>query len=457
MIGHEKIQPTPEKIFVSRGKEAEYCQAHQIELRRLANGITIVGIPREVADLARASINFAFPSGSFFDPPGKVGLHHLVEHLFLINRGLTEPASRLDVYLNALTSSQEIRMFCSGPANSRVRNYGLWPILPTTQRVLTSPLQFLKNPTRAMEKEKQVIQTEIAGNYADHRWLAQRYLNEIVFDPSNPVLIDTPGTPESLAAITIKDVIKLTEEVFIPRGLLISVFGEGKPEICRNLTDRLIALFENFPREEKVNRQIDWSLWERLNPGFKPGQRYKKDTGLKNGLITLMFVWTFQRQPFTPSDFALSRLIPVINNKLYVLSRKEGWAYSSETNSLTAGLTAGAGAVFLRLDIPKKASGEVDSFLKQSWPKMEENVLVAITPKEIATLVRTEQRRQVAVPLPTELRLQWLLLGLTRWGQMIDAEKIKDTCLQINPQHLQTWQEKLLSQPPAVVIVGDLG
>ena len=70
--------------------------------------------------------------------------------------------------------------------------------------------------------------------------------------------------------------------------------------------------------------------------------------------------------------------------------------------------------------------------------------------------MRTEQKRQVAVPLPTESRLKWLLLGLTRWGKMIDAEKIKEAYSQITPQHLKKWQEKLLSETPSVVIVGDL-
>lgn len=456
-MGQERLSASPNpEVFIPRQQEEEYCRAHQIELERLPNGITIIGIPRQVSDLAQASVNFTFPSGSFFDPPGKEGLHHLIEHLLIPTKRKGE-AYRLNVSLNAQTGPLEVIHYCSGPTHPQVRDFGLWSFLPIIRQDLAYPSQFLSNPPEVIGNEKEVIKAEIVEGYARHEWHVSRYLTETVFGSQNPYFNYGTGTAESLTRIDTEDVKNLIEEVLIPKGLIISILSEGDSEICRLLTDRLVAYFADFPREDKAGRQIDYSLLEKLNPDFKPGAVYEKDTHLRNGLITIMPTWTFRSPLFTPSQFALSRVALAASGKLFDLSRKRGWAYTSGADSMSlTGQDFSTGAFFMRLDIPKPPPGELRGFWENILPEIKKGVLEAFDDGQIEEILQRERQLKEAIPIPTSLRLIWLLSGLKQWGEMIDADKIQAVYRQINATHLRQWRDKFLSEEPALIVVGDL-
>lgn len=449
------ISPAPE-VLVSRSQETEYCAAHQIELRRLPNGITIVGIPREVSDAARASINFTFPSGAFFDPPGKAGLHHLVEHLgeHSLSPGIRELVTRLRVTLNAFTDWGNITETCSGPANPAVKDFGVWPLLPTIRRVLASPLSFFGNLQTALENEKEVIKAEIAENQASHNRQAQEYFYKVVFGPSHPLAINVLGTPESLASITPDDVTKLIKEVFIPQGLIISILSEGKPEITRQLTEELTPIFGDFPRANQKNREINWLLLENLNPDFHSGEIYEKDTGLKNGLISLMFVWSLQPPAFTSSQFGLSLMTQELSGRFLQFCRQQGWGYSAGAWQTTPGLSTTA--LVLQLDVPKQSLSEMRRFQKKVLSGTKQKVIRVLAGHQLEEIVKTEKARQKATPLLTSQYLDWTLMGQRRWGRLIEADQIKALFEQIKIADLAAWQEQILNQKPAMILVGDL-
>lgn len=49
-----------QQVFVTLEQEEEYCRKNKIHIKRLENGITIIGITREVSDLVKAGIEFIF-------------------------------------------------------------------------------------------------------------------------------------------------------------------------------------------------------------------------------------------------------------------------------------------------------------------------------------------------------------------------------------------------------------
>src|SRR5258708_304114 len=77
-------------------KGQEYLKKHNIELRRLDNGITIVGIPCQMDNAAWASIEYSFNTGSHNNLPGQV---HFLEHFF--NKKIHKLAEKNDININA--------------------------------------------------------------------------------------------------------------------------------------------------------------------------------------------------------------------------------------------------------------------------------------------------------------------------------------------------------------------
>lgn len=69
------------QVFIPRKLEDAFARRHSLVIRRLPNGVIIVGGARETVDSVDGSIHFGFRAGSYFDPLGREGVHHLLEHL----------------------------------------------------------------------------------------------------------------------------------------------------------------------------------------------------------------------------------------------------------------------------------------------------------------------------------------------------------------------------------------
>lgn len=446
----DEISPA---IYLPRGsrKEQEYLGRHGIELIRLGDGITIVAVPYEVSDLAEASIRWIFPAGSFFDPPGKEGLHHFLEHFF--NQALWEQAKKHDVFLQASTSQLMMSEYAEGTANPSVVDYGIWPMLPEIRRALAAPLKTMKNTQRSFENEKNVILAEIQEEHASHDRQVSRFFRETIWSPSNPESSNILGTSESLARITVPDFLSLIETSLIPQDLIISILTKGKVQTNHVLAESIIRLFEEFPRGTQKRPVFDWFSLETLNPNLEAGKFYEKDTGLKNGLVTFTFAWPLETEPYTTSYFALDRLSNELGARLFMTSRAKGWSYSVRSGLDTPGEST---SVFtLEIDSPKPK--DIRNFAKKLLSEIRQDVLGSVDSREIERISHIESKRQKAIPIPVATYQEWILRGLRRYGKIIDADKIKEIYSQITPEHLSTWLEKILSQEPVFLIVGELG
>ena len=314
-------------VLVPSGKEEQYFKDHHILVPRLQNGITIVGMARSMVDSKETSVNFKFPSGAWFDADGKEGLHHLLEHL--LNPPIRDFAREFDVSLNASTSYFDVTEYAWGVANVDVKDFGLWMVLASLSEALSNPLKYVKNKKRAVVREQEVIQREIIEHHARHDWQLGRFLDSLLFDTNNPIVSPFKETPESLRTITVEDIEDLFEKILIPDGLTISILSDGKEKDCMDVVGQLVSLFSSFPRERKQKRSIDWALLDAVNTSTQEGERYVKDTGLANNLVSLVYIWNLVSDPFTSLTFSLNRLVFELSERIFKLAREKKWSYSA--------------------------------------------------------------------------------------------------------------------------------
>ena len=76
--------------------------------------------------------------------------------------------------------------------------------------------------------------------------------------------------------------------------------------------------------------------------------------------------------------------------------------------------------------------------------------------QDIATIIRSEQKRQKAVPFPIHTHLDWLLYGIRRFNRIIDTAEIKERYRTIKKEHFIHWLDILITHEPIMGAVGDL-
>lgn len=444
------VPATVRSVLVPPPQEEQYFKDHNIIVRRLQNGATILGMARSMVDSRETSVNFKFPSGAWFDPDGKEGLHHLIEHL--LNPPLRDFAREFDVLLNASTSYFDVTEYAWGVANSEVKDFGLWMLLASLSETLSNPLQYIKNKKRAVEREREIIQREIIENQAKHDWQLGRFLNGLLLDKDNPILSPFKEAPESLRTITVEDVEHLFEHVLIPDGLTISVLSDGKEKDCANVIDQLVHLFSCFPREKKQKRAIDWALLDTMNTSIREGETYRKNTGLANNLVSLLFIWNLTSDPFTSLTFSLNRLVFELSERIFKLAREKKWSYSAGAFLVHGGDRKCSFVV--RFDIPKMSVSELDGLSIEIRKHLKK--IFHLNTHDIATIIQSEHKRQKAVPFPIHTHLDWMLYGIRRFNRIIDTVEIKERYRTIKREHFTHWLTILTLHEPIMGVVGDL-
>ena len=138
MMYERELITSKSDIFVPEGQEDEYCRKHNIEFRRLPNGAVILGTPRKVEDKMHATVEFIFPTGAYFDPPGRSGLHHFLEHI--ITNGPAFRAIEDHRHVSARASVETFTLLApNNAANSGFPDYGIWPSLHSIREILDDP------------------------------------------------------------------------------------------------------------------------------------------------------------------------------------------------------------------------------------------------------------------------------------------------------------------------------
>ncbi len=163
---------------------------------RLPGGANILG--EYVGSSLTLSLGFFFATGSRYDPPGKEGTAHLVEHLLFKGTrhhsasSLARLVDRVGGDLNAWTDREEIAFTCTVPADA-------WQ---TAVDALCELCLFPTFPPDEFEREKEVIRNEILASLEDPEELSfDCFLQATAGEWGRPVA----GTEDSLASIELSD------------------------------------------------------------------------------------------------------------------------------------------------------------------------------------------------------------------------------------------------------------
>lgn len=424
-------------------QERKYCKKYNISIKRLKNGMTIIAIPQIVPDLAWVRINWRFPYGSWKHKPGIV---HFLEHM--INKTAMPIAQENSLYLNAYTSSIEIGEVLEGIANPAVQDYGVWPILEAIRKRLESPVKYLKNPQQTVNSEKEVVKAEIKMRYGEHNWHVSRHFLETLFSTQNPLSENAIGTIDDIDKIDLETIQEIESDIFLSKGTVVSIYSSGSLKVNRVLTNRIEKLFSDFPlRKGKEEYAVKKTDLEKLNPSFKQGKTYLKNTGLNNDIITTEYVWVLKFKAFSKGYFATSMLLEELRSRLHNLSREQGWGYYTEVifdmQSLNLPILT------FRVDTRKEYKPDIVNGIKQ--------ILESFNHDDLGKIQNKEEKKQRATPITAHDRLSWIVQPLKTLDKIVDADMVRKATLGLTVKDYQRALTKLKSIEPAILVTGDLG
>jgi len=191
--------------------------AEDIGFGRLPRGAKILW--ERVGHSRTFSLGFFFATGSRFDPPGKAGTAHLVEHLLFKGtsrysaEALARLVDRVGGDLNAWTDREEVAFTCTVPAES-------WSVAVEALAQLCFHPLF---PKEEFDREKEVIRNEILASFEDPEEMSYDSFLQALSpgDWSRPVA----GTEESLAGITLEEARGWWNEFGSPGRLTVAFSG----------------------------------------------------------------------------------------------------------------------------------------------------------------------------------------------------------------------------------------
>lgn len=438
--------PEPQlDIFVSADRQQEYLNQAGIRVETLSNGITIISANSPRFGENNNHVSLEYPTGSYFDPEGKAGLLHLMEHLISNKPGFA--FRRSEAGYNAATHPSKLTVEFSGVANLEVRDYGIWPALPLILTEVTSQ----SYPTMdQLEMEKGVIAAEIAAKVSNPFYVTEKSIGEILFQPDHPVLINVLGTRESLGNIQSQDVADVRRRALTAKGLFVDIDCICDPNSYEQLRAEIIEGLSVYPNDSPDPQVVKREVHERL-ADLEPGQRLIQGSNLGHNMMDVHFVWQNPVEFFTVANYAQSRFWSLLIRRFFEYSRNRGLGYNALGESAYYGLKA-LSSLFLRVPAIQDVDGYVDSL----YTEIRDEVLGGIKDGEIQEYASLIERRLRACPISKAQREYDIKMGLQYYGRIIDTDKAMAIFSHITPQMLKDARDYLLEVPPVVIVAGDL-
>lgn len=443
-----KIRLLKEGWLVPLEKESEYGQKHGVLVHRLDNGCVIFGVGRQVSDSRGTYVSFQVNSGSFFDPVGKKGLHHFVEHLYF-NNEMNNFLSARRVKRNGLTYANKTIYYASGVFNPRMRGYGLWNCLPVLYGSLETPVGLASD--EYIEATRSVINKEIFEVQNDLDWVHNRAFNDSIFNADHPYNALHLGTKESLATINKSDFFSLLEQKYISQNMIVSVLSDGQGNEYKILMDHLGTMMESYPRQGKRNFW-DASLLTR-NRELKKGQLSTIHVEpFFNGMVTIKLMWSMPLLQYSLDDRAITLIIGLCSQNFHAKIRSAGLSYSCELNRYNI---ADISHTDFSLVVPKDKAEE--SIIKLENVVME---LVSVWMNDVLGDVQhyfnDEKVRQKAQPILQEDKFDFCLDMLKEFGLLVNHDRLREISALATKNNLNGWLHYMQTVPPARFIIGHL-
>ncbi len=312
----------------ARGDEGRKLASHHLsvplERFELPNGLTVLLSPDPAA--SSALVWMTFRAGALFEPPGRSGMAHLVEHLMATGptpetdyaRLLQERRAR---YFNATTTAETLSFETIVPAEE----------LPVALWVQADRLGTLPGllDDALVERNRRVVEQERAFRDIDEPYgLVDERVAGRLFAPPHPLHGGVIGEPSELAKVSAEDVRAFVAQRLVPANAVLTVVGRFEPAQARRLVERELG---RLPPGQRAPLPA-------LPPLLQPVVDKKAEPISREPRVTL--AWRF---PYLPNDHAAAL---ELGAQMLTLSTDGAWGMR-----LSAGLAQGEGESAFRLDL----------------------------------------------------------------------------------------------------------
>lgn len=211
-------------------------QAGQFCITALGNGLQVVVSPLPHTRSVTAAVLVG--AGSRYEAPEQAGAFHFIEHLcfkgsrrYPSARLLAEAVEGVGGVVNGATDREMTYFWCKVPHAH-------------LQRALDVLLDMVRHPLfdpQKVERERQVVLEELAlaNDYPDQR---VGLLVDSLLWPDQPLGRDVGGTPETVSALGLGQLLECFEAQYTPPNMVVAVAGRVEPgevveEVARRVED----------------------------------------------------------------------------------------------------------------------------------------------------------------------------------------------------------------------------
>lgn len=327
----------------TRGEEGRRISSQHLavalERFELPNGLVVLLSPDP--DTSSALVWMTFRAGALFEPSGRSGMAHLVEHVMATGptpdtdyaRLLTERRAR---YFNASTSADTLSFETIVPAEE----------LPAALWVQADRLGTLPDliDDALVERHRRVVEQERAFRSIDEPYgLVDELVLGKLFARPHPLHGGVIGIPAELSQVTAEDVRAFVRERLVPANAVLTVVGRFDPAEARRLAERELG---RLPAGQRAPSPA--------LPPFAEGVVAKKLEPIsRQPRVTL--AWRF---PSLPSDHAAALQLGA---QMLTLSTDGAWGMR-----LSAGFAQHDGESLFRLDLMLPYDETIDSTQKDA-------------------------------------------------------------------------------------------
>ncbi|NJK48646.1 insulinase family protein [Candidatus Gracilibacteria bacterium] len=280
----------------------------------LDNGITLIGIENQTADLIAGRLFFK-GTGAMWESPQKSGLFHLLATV--ITKGTK--------HLSAQEIAEQIESIGASLGADASSDYfvlSLKTVAADFAQMLKLAGEILRSPTfpeAEIEREKQITRQNIRSQLEQPFNVAFNQLREIMY-PDHPYGLSILGTEETVSQLTRFDIVQCHESYFRPDNLIISLSGRLTLKEAIALVEEVFGDWE-IPQSSLTVPQIP-ELVPQPNRAITPQET-------QQSIVMLGYLGSAVKEP----NYAALKLLSTylgngLSSRLFVeLREKRGLAY----------------------------------------------------------------------------------------------------------------------------------
>jgi zinc protease len=188
--------------------------------RSLKNGAQVLVVENHAVPIV--AVDVVIQSGVDREPLDRHGLSDFVADMLLEG---TRTRSSLDIALARERLAAQLSAG-SGPETTRVHLNALKDTLPDALALMADVLQNPAFKAEDIDRMRGLRLTSLAAKKGNPGALARDAFAKLVWGDNNPWGLPSGGTPESIKAITAKDLSRFHQTWFVPNNAVISVSGD---------------------------------------------------------------------------------------------------------------------------------------------------------------------------------------------------------------------------------------